>query len=483
MTAKWRIRFLALLAMGLAAPFVQGTPDEELDRLVKTYSTQRIVVLDEGQDAAFKLKNGETRLIRLVSCSESRDSIIGLIRRADIRIEIDGRPLDLVCAPYVLPAESGGMRLQADTTSGWTKLPGRVQFSIWDASDPVVDVERFGFPLLAYRLFSHGTQAYDEPVHLGDGDGDPDGQRFYHDYGFDQAGYEGRDEVVGATAGTVAMFWPSRESPSSVLIRDAAGFLWEYGHLNAVAPDIVPGVAVAKGRKIGILGKTGPSGNFSHLHLGCFLSLQDMENDRPNRRLNLYPWLVAAYQAHHPKGLFAVARPHHEVLTGEKIVLDGSHSLAWGGNRIVAWRWVLPDGKTANGARAEASIASPGAYTAALWVKDDQGAEDVDFCQIKVYARDHPEKGMPHIFMTTYPTQDIKTGQPLFFRFWFQGEGGSSMIVDFGDGTVLSGCQSYAEIRHAFKTPGLHIVEARGEAGGRPVNGKLKVVVNAGSDR
>ena len=479
MTAKIRVLLLGYLALGLGAPVILGTQEGEMDRLMKTYSTQRIVVLNAGQELTFKLKNGGTRVIRLVSFRESRDSVIGLIRRADIRVEIDGRPADLVCAPYVLPSEIDGLRLQADTTSGWTKMPGQVQFSIWDASDPVVDTERFGFPLRAFRLFSHGTQAYGEPVHLGAGDGDPDGQRFYHDYGFDMAGYEGRDEVVCAAAGAVVAISPSRENPSSVIIRDDAGMLWEYGHLSMVAPDIVPNSAVAKGRKIGILGKTGPSGNFSHIHLGCYLSLRDMENDRPNRRLNLYPWLVAAYQAIHPKGLFAVARPHHEVLTGEKIVLDGSNSLVWGGSRIVEWRWVLPDGKTVNGARAETSIAAPGAYTAALWIKDDRGAEDVDFCQIKVYTRDHPEKGMPHIFMTVSPTQDIKPGQAVIFRFWFQGEGGSPMTVDFGDGTKLIGRESYAEIRHAFKTPGIHIVEAGGNAGGRPVSQKLKVVVTA----
>jgi hypothetical protein len=80
-----------------------------------------------------------------------------------------------------------------------------------------------------------------------------------------------------------------------------------------------------------------------------------------------------------------VARPHRAALTGETVVFDGSHSLVWGGNKIVEWRWVLPDGQTVKQVRAEKAFDKPGAYVAALWVKDDKGIEDVDFCQVKVF--------------------------------------------------------------------------------------------------
>jgi len=237
------------------------------------------------------------------------------------------------------------------------------------------------------------------------------------------------------------------------------------------------GAFLPVGRKIGLLGRTGPSGNFSHLHLGTSLSREDAGADRPNRRLNLYPWLVAAYQAQHPKGLFAVARPHHACLTGETVTLAGSNSLAFGGSRIVEWRWVLPDGRTVKQAKAETQFDRPGAYVAALWVKDDGGAEDVDFCQVKVFSKSDPEKAMPHIFMTYTPTLEVRPDQPVTFRFWFQGEGGGPIAVDFGDGARLADYESYAEVRHAFKTPGIHIVTAQCEAGGKPIMQRLKAVV------
>jgi len=474
------ILFLMAALIGrAAAPPGADTPEAELNRAVRLYSTQQIVGLNVGETCAFTLKSGAQRSIRLLSVREQRDSVIKLLRRAEVRLEINGQPLDLVCAPYVLPTETAGLRLQVDTTSGWREMAKQVQLSIWDATEPVIDIKQFGFPLRNFRLLSHGTQAYNEPVHLGAGDGDPTGQRFYHDYGFDMAGFEGREQVVCAAAGRVVRFWPSREDVSSVLIQDSNGVVWEYGHLKSVAPEIVLNALVALGQSIGILGKTGPSGNFSHLHLGTYCSFADLEADKGNRRLNLYPWLVAAYQAQHPKGLFAVARPHQTLLTGEKAAFDGGNSLVWGGGRIVEYRWTFSDGQTVKQARVEKAFDQPGAYAATLWVKDDQGAADVDFCQVKVFSRPNPEPAMPHIFMTHTPTQDIRPNQPVTFRFWFQGKGESLLKVDFGDGTQLADYHSYTELQHRFKTPGIHVVTAQCEAAGLPIMCKQKVVVAA----
>jgi hypothetical protein len=466
-----------------APPAAAATdPDAELNRLIRLYSTQRIVSLDAQETCTFKLKSGAERAIRLVSVAEHRDSVVDLVRRAEVRIEIDGKPLDLVCEPYVMPIETAGLRLIVDSTAGWKNIPKQVQLSIWDAADKIVDAKRFVYPLHKYRMFSHGTQAYNEAVHLGAGDDDPSGQRFYHDYGFDQGGFEGGESVLSAVEGEIVYFWPSRENICSVVVQDQNGFEWEHCHLKSFEPEIVLKKHVMPGEKLGTLGKTGPSGNFSHLHLGTYCSPKDAsinssDPDHPNRRLNLYPWLVAAYQAQHPKGLAAVARPHHIVLTGEKVVFDGTHSLAWGGGRIVAWRWVFPDGQTVDRATAEKTFDQPGATVAALWVKDDRGAEDVDFCQVKVFSKADPEKNMPHLYMTYTPTQDIRPDQPVNFRFWLQGNGGGPIAVEFDDGFKLENYQPYSEFQHGFKTSGIHIVTAQCQAGGKRIMQKLKVVV------
>ena len=439
----------------------------DLSRLVQGYSTQRIIGLDVRESFPFRLKNGDARVIRLVAVKEHRDSVIGRIRRADVRVEIDGQPLDLICAPYVMPTEAAGLRIQADTTSGWIQMPKRAQFSLWDATDPIVDTKRFGLPVRNFRLFSHGTQAYNEPVHLGFGDGDPTGNTSYHNYGFDLAGYDGGEDIVSATDGTVDV---CNNSYKWVGIVDNRGHGWAYAHLYSIETGIVEGRRVVRGQKLGLLGRTGGSGGFSHLHFGRL--------GAESKRLNWYPWIVTAYQAEHPKNLLAVARPHQTVLTGEKVLLDGSNSLVLGGRKLVEWRWVFQDGQTIKQARAEKVFDKPGAYIATLWVKDDGGAQDVDFCQIKVFSRAKREDGMPHIFMTHTPTETIRPGQPVRFRFWFQGRGKPGAItVEFGDGTRVDDYRPYAELIHNFKTPGVHIVTAQCEASGKIIANKQKVVV------
>jgi murein DD-endopeptidase MepM/ murein hydrolase activator NlpD len=451
-------------------------PEAVLNSLVKRYSAQEIFWLDIDEEHRFRLKSGAERVIRLISIKEHRDSVVHLMRRAEIGVKIDGRPLELICEPYTMPTQTAGLRLLADTTTGWNEdmLPKQVQFSAWDAADPIVDVKRFGFPIRNYRLFSHSTQAYNEAVHLGRGDDDPTGQKFYHNYGVDMAGFERREEVVSATDGEIVRFFPSREHVSAINVQDGQGHRWNYEHLDSTFPEIVVGARVARGQRLGMMGKTGPSGNFSHLHLGWLGPM--------SRHLNLYPWLVAAYQAEHPKPLYAIARPHHTVVTGETVRFDGSKSLAFH-TKIVSWRWVFHDGQTVNGTRAEKVFDHPGAYIASLWVKDETGAEDVDFCQVKVFSKASPESGIPTIFMTYTPTEEICVNQPVLFRIWFQGRDPGRLVVDFGDATRLDDYASYSEVTHRFQTAGIHVVTAQCEVHGKSIMHKQKVVVATRSPR
>lgn len=448
----------------------QITP-EQVERI--KYSTQRFVYLDPGETYTFKLNNGDEREIRLVSVEEEADSVVNLYRRAEVKIEIDGKPLVLVCAPYVMPTETQGLRVLADTTAAWTPTPKRVQFSLWDATDPIVDTNRFCFPLPGYRLFSQGTQGYNEPVHWGHRDGDPVGQRFYHNYGVDLAGYEGRQKVVSCIDGTVVLVG-AREG--DLAVRDDRGWIFYYGHLDSILTGIRPGVTVKRGQWVAMLGKRGASGNFSHLHVGTYSSEAAMAGGGLNRNLNLYPWLVTAYQAEAQTDLYAVARPHHTAGTGEKVLFDGSNSMAFD-SRIVSYKWEFHDGTVIQGPRAEKVYDMPGCYMATLWVKDDRGRTDVDFCKVKVYSEGKPEDIVPILFVTYTPSREVRVDQPVSLRSWPQGGGLSDIKVDFGDGAVYEDYRPYSAIAHAFATPGIHIVTVAGRAGELSATQKVKVVV------
>jgi murein DD-endopeptidase MepM/ murein hydrolase activator NlpD len=276
-TAKIFLLLGPLIALSLVLPArsefaakegaAKSTPGHQITPAQATwikYSRQRLVYLDPGETCAFRLRDGTEKQIRLVSVREEKDPVIGLTRRAEVKVEIDGRAMELACAPYVMPTETAGLRIQADTTSAWLDMPKRAQFSLWDASDPIVDTNLFRFPLPDYRLFSHGVQAYNEPVHLGHKDGDPAGQRFYHNYGVDLAGYEGRQKVLSCIDGTVVQA-DSRDG--NFAVRDDRGLILYFGHLDSILAGIKPGAAVQRGQWIGMLGRRGASGNFSHLHV------------------------------------------------------------------------------------------------------------------------------------------------------------------------------------------------------------------------
>ncbi len=449
---------------------------DALNRLISKYSSQQFIGLDIGETHALRTKDGSGRLIRLISVKETRGNVIGLVRSAEVKVEVDGRRVRLVSAPYVLPTEVCGLKIQADTTSVWSQIPKRVQLSIWDAAAPLVRADRFGFPIRDYQFLSHGTQGYNEVVHLGLRDGDPRGQRFHHDYGFDMAGYEGREVIVSCTDGEVLRLHPSNGRPWSVLIQDQDGFIWDYGHLDSISPNVRKGASVRRGDPIGILGKTGPSGNFSHLHIGTYLSQTDVRQGRSNRRLNLYPWLVSAYQQQHGTRPLAVARPHQTVVTGETVRFDGSQSVP-SDTPITSYRWQLSDGRTVEGSVAEMGFDKPGVYMATLRVKDEKGREDVDFCRVKVFTKDAIENNLAAIFMTHFPAQKLAVGQPVSFRIWLQAREPSPIQVDFGDGTVIEGYVSHTEIKHRFQTAGIHIVTATTTIAGRPITQCQKVIV------
>src|SRR4030042_3774620 len=63
------------------------------------YSKQRFVYLNPGESCTFRLRDGTEKRIFLVSVREYKDYVIHLRRRAEVKIEIDGKPLELTCVP------------------------------------------------------------------------------------------------------------------------------------------------------------------------------------------------------------------------------------------------------------------------------------------------------------------------------------------------------------------------------------------------
>jgi hypothetical protein len=287
------------------------------------------------------------------------------------------------------------------------------------------------------------------------------------------AGFEGRDEVIACVDGNVIGVY---RDEGTLFLADDRGIIFEYGHMEKILPEIKEGAKVKRGQKLGLLGRRGGSGNFSHLHVGAYLSREDLSAGRNCRNLNLYPWLMEAFRKASGRTLFAVARPHHAVQTGETVRFDGTRSL-FHGSKIKRFRWVFHDGTSANSALTEKVYERPGTYMATLWVEDERGLRDVDFCKVKVYSKDKVEDVMPILFLTYWPSRGVRAGQTVYFRGWPQGEEAGDIRIDFGDGTAIEKYVPYSEVRHSFQKPGIHIVTATTTSAGFSITQKLKVIV------
>jgi hypothetical protein len=201
-----------------------------------------------------------------------------------------------------------------------------------------------------------------------------------------------------------------------------------------------------------------------------------LESGRSCRCINLFPWMLSAYQHESGERLFAVPGPHQAVVTGEPVRLDGSRTLALG-DEISSFRWEFDDGRVLEGVRVEKVFTRPGVYSVGLAVETAGGLEDVGFCRVKVYTSDSPEPFLPAIFLTYTLTRELYAGQPVRLRGWLHSAIKIPIWLDFGDGESLPAYHSFREITHTYERPGLYVITATATAGDLPIHHRQKIVV------
>jgi hypothetical protein len=288
------------------------------------------------------------------------------------------------------------------------------------------------------RWFASATQMANEPVYV-DGGEEPAVRKIYYHYGLDIGGAEALVQVVVATDGLVVSSGKSildgyEKTPAQprydvVYVLDEQGWYYRYSHLYSIDAAVKPGVKVKKGQKLGLLGKEGGSGGWSHLHF-------DITSKQPSGKWGIqegYAFLWEAYQnEYHPK-LQAVARPHHLAWTGRQVTLDGSRS--WAADKIERFEWTFTDGRTAKGARVTRRYDNPGVYSEILKVVDGQGRIDYDFALVQILDKEHPDRLPPSIHAAFAPTLGIKPGDDITFKVRSFRTAVGGEVWDFGDGS------------------------------------------------
>lgn len=455
----------------------------------------RLVDLDLAESAEATLADGSAVRVTLLSLEETRDTVKRSVREARVRVAIDGEEVELRSSHYHLPKVVGKVRLDCPVTKGhldgvdgnpWG-LEKAVRLRLWPAGAPLAEPGTFGYPL-KQRWFASATSMANEPIDAGVKSG------YVYHYDLDFGGAEKLTEVVAATNGLVVSSanqtlpgyedTPVKQRYDVVYLLDERGLYYRYSHFHQIDPEVRIGKRVKLGQRMGLLGKEGASGGWSHLHFGLWTRMPSGQWGS----LDVYPLVWEAYLRDRMPEILAVARPLHLLRAGETAVLDGSKSWSASGP-VAAHRWTFGDGTSAEGAKVERSYPKPGRYSEILRVEDGKGAAAYDFVRVLVVDPADPETFPPNVHAAFSPTEGLKAGDPVTILVrTFRAPPGTETI-DFGDGSepakVRSGSDTgnldprgYASVVHRYESPGDYLVRIdREDERGWPVFTHLHIQV------
>ena len=460
----------------------------------------RVVNLDIGESRQVELRGGSRARVKLLTLEESRDPIRDAVRRAVVKVEVNGQTIELISATYHRPRTVAGVQVDCPITKGYLTNTDRnhwglekaARLRLWPAGSPWVEPGTFLYPV-RQRWFAGATQMANEPTFV-DGIESPSRRRIYYHSGLDLGGAEGLVDVIAASSGLVVSAGTDRlpgykDTPVDprydvVYVLDDRGWYYRYSHLQSFDPAIKPGATVAMGQKIGVLGKEGGSGGWSHLHF-------EIVARQPSGRWGTedgYAFLWQAAEREQHPAVIAVARPHHLALVGERVTLDGS--LSWSRSGTLARQdWTFSDGTTASGPRVDRVYEKAGEYSEILKVTDDRGETAYDFAVVQVLNPVELEPLPPGINAAFAPTSDIHPGDPITFKVRTFGTTDGEETWNFGDGTPTVQVRSdgnveklardgYAIVTHSFTRPGDYLPHVeRTDRSGRKATARLFVRV------
>jgi murein DD-endopeptidase MepM/ murein hydrolase activator NlpD len=439
----------------------------------------RVADLSIGESQTVELCDGSQAQVKLLELREERDPIREAVRRADVRLEVNSQEVTLTSANYHRPVTIAGVQIDCPITKGYQQNSNRqvwglekdVRVRLWPAGSPLMPPGTFVYPV-KQRWFASGTQMANEPVFV-DGGERPDSKQIYYHWGLDIGGSEALVEVVAATDGLVVSSGttvlpgyeetPVRPRYDVIYLLDSRGWYYRYSHLHTIDEAVRPGQMVKMGQQLGLLGKEGGSGGWSHLHF-------DITSRQPSGEWGIqegYALLWEAYQRQYRPKLIAVARPHHFVQVGQKALLDATRS--WTADGQPRFEWQFMDGAKSEGPQIERAYDRAGVYSEILKLTDSQGNVDYDFAVVHVLDPSRPKEVPPSIHANYYPTFDIQPSNPVTFKVrtfrttegeetWDFGDGSPTLTVRSDGNAVQHAKDGYAVTQHRYQRPGHYLV-------------------------
>jgi murein DD-endopeptidase MepM/ murein hydrolase activator NlpD len=444
----------------------------------------RTLDLNIGEQLTLILSDGSKANIKLLYTNTLKDSLQTAVRTAYAGVEVNGVAVKLACANYQLPISAGGVQIDCPVTKAYYEnsntdhwaLEKDARIRLWPFSSPWLPKDAMIYPA-RQRWFATHTQMANEPTYV-DGGEKLSRKKIYYHSGLDIGGAEALTEVIAATNATIVSLGdqvlPPHEKDSPVAKRydviyllDERGWYYRYSHLHSFEPFLKLGSQIKQGQKLGLLGKEGGSGGWSHLHF-------EIKARQPSGKWGTeegYAFLWEAYSRQFSPSVIAVARPHRFASVNEKVTLDARRSL-----NASRYHWTFSDGSTSTEPVLERAYSKPGTYSEILKVTGPDGATAWDFATVNIL---DTAAETPTIHASFFPTNHLRPGQEITFKVRTFGTTHGEETWDFGDGSPPLTTRSdgnvkmhdpngYALTRHAFSKPGDYIVRVhRSDAAGR----------------
>jgi murein DD-endopeptidase MepM/ murein hydrolase activator NlpD len=454
--------------------------------------------LNIGETIRASLSRERPITVLLKDVRETKGRVWGQVDRAEVTVVVNGVEATFVSGMYRLPQKVGQVQIDCPITGGlrasshidhWA-LEKDARLRIWAADSPWIEPDSFGYPV-KQAWFASQTSFSNEPVAPR-----PNRQLYYH-AGLDIGGAEGLTEVVVATEAMIVSHGlevhpdhsadaPIQPRYDVLYLMDERGWYYRYSHLHSFEPALRLGQIVKKGDRLGLIGKEGGSGGWSHLHF-------EIKSRQPSGRWGTqdgYAFIWQAYLQQRQPKMLAVARPGHVIFAGETIELDATRSWTARGN-IRSFDWTFSEGGSAAGATVTRNYHQPGTFYETLKVTNTDGDFDYDFVRVKVYDPKTPDTAPPRMHLAYHPTSNIRTGTEITFkgRAFYLAHG--EEVWDFGDGTPKVKTESdgnvkqlakdgYVIVKHRYQEPGDYLVHVRRtDEDGRPAEDRLHVHVMA----
>ncbi len=471
----------------------------------------RVVDLNLEESTMVELCDGQRVEVKLVGLQETRDPIRQAVRSSMVTVQVDGQTITLESGMYNLPQRVAGVQIDCSITKGYNSngtptywgLDKDARLRLWPKESPLVKPGSLIYPV-DQRWFATRTWFDNEPV---DG-GTTVLPKIYYHSGLDIGGSERQVKVVAATDAVVvsagddvlpeylpeggsAPKYGQGKSPVAqrydvVYLRDDRGWYYRYSHLHKINDAIRPGRIIDQGTEIGMLGKKGASGGWSHLHF-------EIKCRQPSGKWGTqagYAFLWEAYRNQHKPELVANTRRKNFLMPGGTVTLDGSKSYS-ATDSIQSYQWTFSDGSTATGARVVRAYDEPGFFSEILKVTDKAGNIDYDFAEVQVLDPKQPHRYVPRIHAAYWPTLGNMVNEPITFKVRSFGNQEGGEVWDFGDGSPpvkvrsdgnvdAQAKEGYAITRHTFQQSGDYVVSVqRSRNDGVTATARLHVRVEA----